>query len=113
MSGQDFYVFTGDLPDFLDEPLPAMPTFIFSGAKTRPQSGFPNYRLPPWVKPPADRMLPSHAGLLALIREAKDRGHIWADCALAELAIYTGIPYAFRRIVSFNREHYEIEVEKS
>ncbi len=58
-----------------------------------------------------NKAVPSHTGLLTLIREAKDAGHVWADCALSELSIYTGIPYAFRRHSALNFERHEIEVK--
>lgn len=43
-------------------------------------------------------MAPSHAGILNLIREAKDANHHWADAALAEICFITGINYKFIRL---------------
>lgn len=70
------------------------------------------YRIPDHIKGPEARDFPSHAGILHLIREAKDAGHIWADCALGELAMITGVNYSFVRRSAFDFQKHEIEVRR-
>lgn len=59
-------------------------------------------------KSPTVRKTPSHAGILQIILDAKDNGHIWADSALAEIGQLMGVHYIFARQKGFNR--HEIEV---
>lgn len=72
----------------------------------------PQYAIPAHIPGPQDRDFPSHAGILHLIREAKDAGHIWADCALGELAMITGVNYTFVRRSAFDFQKHEIEVRR-
>lgn len=50
----------------------------------------------------------SHTGLMAIVREAKDKGHVWADCALAELALLTGQNYQFEKETTFDKQVHQI-----
>ena len=60
---------------------------------------------------PRNEALPPHAGVLELIRQAKERDHPWADGALAQIGALTGLNYAFKRTVRFDFIRYEIEVQ--
>lgn len=71
------------------------------------------YIAPNHIKPfNAITQVPSHTGILALIREAKDNNNHWANAALAEISFITGINYKF---VPSSRawdyaQKYEIEI---
>jgi len=54
----------------------------------------------------------SHTGILTLIKEAKDKGHAWADSALGEISLLTQIEYQFSRNVTFDMQQHTIIVRK-
>jgi len=49
-----------------------------------------------------------HTGIIEVIQKAKNESCLWADTALAEINLLTGMDYQFARLTKPDRVHYEI-----
>lgn len=62
----------------------------------------------PPVKPPIPTAQHSHSSLLHLALKAKEEGNGWADMALHQISLLTGITYDFERIVNSGSNTHKI-----
>lgn len=59
---------------------------------------------------PQARTSPSHAAILKLCADAKNKGHIWAESALGEISLIMGVDYEFSRSTSLDSEIHSVVI---